>query len=230
MTILEVGVGPGFMTEQLLMQFPHSAITAIELAPQMVLYAQNYLAEKASEGWQVVSGSVIQMPFPEASFDFAVARLVFQHLPDPIRAAREVWRVLKPGGKLVVFDTDIDLAHVSEPRNPNCEQINKHTAEQQASRGGNRYVGRLLPRILKASGFVSPRLEVIISHSDILGIEAFFFELAPDRQRVQPLIDAGKMTEEEFNIRQIRFERQIADPNFLVMLLLLAACGTKLTS
>jgi len=33
--------------------------------------------------------------------------------------------------------------------------------------------------------------------------------------------------EEEFNARQARFERQIADPNFLMMLILLAACGTK---
>ncbi len=54
------------------------------------------------------------------------------------------------------------------------------------------HIGRSLPRILKASGFISLRLEAIISHSDILGIEPFFFELAPERQRLQPLIDAGK--------------------------------------
>lgn len=128
---------------------------------------------------------------------------------------------------MAILDSDLDLAYASEPRNPNREQINKNIAEQQAARGGNRYIGRLLPRILKESGFGELQLEAIISHTDIIGIEPFFFEIAPDRQRVQPLIDSGKMTEEEFNARQARFEQRIADPNVLMILILLAACVTK---
>lgn len=227
MSILEVGSGSGIVTEQLLLAFTNSTITCVELAPEMVQHAEHYLAEKSEEHWQIITGSVMQMPFAENQFDFAIARFLFQHLLNPLAAACEIWRVLKPGGKLVILDSDLDLAYTSEPRNPNREQINKNIAEQQAARGGNRYIGRLLPRILKESGFIEPQLEAIISHTDILGIEPFFFELAPDRQRVQPLIDAGKMTEEEFNNRQVRFERQITDPNFLMMLILLAACGTK---
>jgi ubiquinone/menaquinone biosynthesis C-methylase UbiE len=226
MRVLELGSGPGFMTEQLLLLLPHSTITAIDIAPEMVEYAQYYLAGNHEERWEVVLSSINALPFPDASFDFAIARFVFQHLPDPYEAARAVWRVLKPGRIFVILDSDIDFAFIAEPSYLNPQQV-QQTAQRQAARGGDRYIGRFLPRILKASGFVSLRLEAIISHSDILGVEPFFFELAPDRSRVQPLIDAGKMTEEEFQARQEYFEQRIADPNFLVMLILLAASGIK---
>jgi ubiquinone/menaquinone biosynthesis C-methylase UbiE len=42
------------------------------------------------------------------TFDFAAARFLFQHLTDPVSAAREVHRVLKPRARLVIIDVDDD--------------------------------------------------------------------------------------------------------------------------
>lgn len=82
MSILEVGSGSGIVTEQLLLMFLNSAITSVELAPEMVQHAKHYLARKNDEHWQIVTGSVMQMPFGENQFDFAITRFLFQHLHD----------------------------------------------------------------------------------------------------------------------------------------------------
>jgi len=49
-----------------------------------------------------VCGSALALPFPDASFDRVIASEVFEHIDDDIGAARELARVLKPGGTLAV--------------------------------------------------------------------------------------------------------------------------------
>ena len=104
MAVLEPGAGPGFITEQFLRLLPHSEITIVERDPVMVAQAQRYLAGKGIERVHFVTASVLDTGLPADTFDFAYARLIFQHLPNPAGAAREIWRVLKPGGRLVITD------------------------------------------------------------------------------------------------------------------------------
>jgi SAM-dependent methyltransferase len=49
-----------------------------------------------------VLADIVKMPFPEDTFDAIICSEVFEHLPDPVAAARELRRVLKPGGRLIL--------------------------------------------------------------------------------------------------------------------------------
>ncbi|PIP58155.1 MAG: hypothetical protein COX02_01785 [Candidatus Vogelbacteria bacterium CG22_combo_CG10-13_8_21_14_all_37_9] len=49
-----------------------------------------------------IVGSVYELPFPEASFEIVLCMVVLEHLEDPKRAITEMYRVLKPGGKIIV--------------------------------------------------------------------------------------------------------------------------------
>ncbi|MFO0694651.1 MAG: class I SAM-dependent methyltransferase [Polyangiales bacterium] len=53
---------------------------------------------------EVVHAGAESMPFPDASFDTVLATFVFCTIPDPHAAAREVRRILRPGGKLVMLE------------------------------------------------------------------------------------------------------------------------------
>ena len=55
------------------------------------------------EGLSVVQGSVLDLPFADASFDLAFSDGVIHHTPDPKRAYQELARVTKPGGAVYVW-------------------------------------------------------------------------------------------------------------------------------
>jgi SAM-dependent methyltransferase len=89
LSIAELGSGPGFLTEKLLATFPHLKVIAIEIDPFLVAYAKDYLSPKKqvsqrhSYQCNILQGSLMDTGLAANSFDFAITRLVLEHLPDP---------------------------------------------------------------------------------------------------------------------------------------------------
>lgn len=100
--ILDVGTGPGFFTI-LLSRLGHK-VTAMDASAGMVeTAARNF----AAEGLQVrvYEGDAEDLHQEGANtFDAVVSRDVVWTLPDPLKAYEEWFRILKPGGTLIVFD------------------------------------------------------------------------------------------------------------------------------
>jgi len=225
MSVLELGSGPGFFTEKLLGLLPNSSITAVEINPVLTKWAEQYLQGKASERLRIVEASIMDTRLPDNSFDFAVARFIFQHLPDPVGAAKEVLRVLKPGGKLVIIDTDKDLFWILEPPIPELQPIMKKVLQVQAAKGGNGLIGRMLWRIFQAVGFQNLDLETIVLHSDVLGIEVFLSQLDP--ARLMPMVQAGLLSEQEVESLRTSHTKFLTSPDPFILMLWLMACGEK---
>ncbi len=59
----------------------------------------DYLTDRSTPD---VVGSATDIPLADASFDSVVSTEVLEHVPDPLKALREMYRVLKPGGHLVL--------------------------------------------------------------------------------------------------------------------------------
>jgi SAM-dependent methyltransferase len=92
-SILDAGCGSGRNMVELAR---HGTVTGVELSDTSVR-----LARERGVG-EVVEGSVMDMPFEEGSFDLTVSLDVIEHLQDDIGALRELRRVTKPGGALLV--------------------------------------------------------------------------------------------------------------------------------
>lgn len=78
-------------------------ITATDLTPAMV----ERIRERARRLGRPVDARVMDahaLELPDGSFDAVVLHLIVAVVPDPVRALREVSRVLRPGGRAVVFD------------------------------------------------------------------------------------------------------------------------------
>lgn len=82
---------------------PGLTIDAIDISPGMVERARN----KASsyKGTLVVQVMDVQeLGFPDAAFDTVATAGTFCSVPDPVRGLRELYRCLKPGGQLLMFE------------------------------------------------------------------------------------------------------------------------------
>ncbi len=91
--ILDAGCGSGRNMVELAR---HGVVTGVELSGTSV-----QLARERDVG-EVLEGSVMDMPFDEGSFDLTVSLDVIEHLEDDVGALRELRRVTKPGGALLV--------------------------------------------------------------------------------------------------------------------------------
>jgi SAM-dependent methyltransferase len=227
MNILDVGSGPGFVSAQLLDMLPNSTVTGIELDPVMIEKSTSFLAPFLDNNrMTIVNGSLFNSGLPEASFDFAIARYVFQHLSDPVGAAREIRRLLKPGGKFVIHDIDDD-SHLFEPKaTPEVEAINARFLDEHTARGGDRHVGRKLLRILREAGFTAQTLQLIPIHSDEYGMDAIF--PVTGNEALKASLDAGELNQEEYDIL-LDFDEKSRGPEAITLLILYLACGTNPT-
>ncbi len=102
--VLEVGIGTGIS-----LPYYTRAVTelvGIEPSEALRMQCQNSLRHStpACQRVTIVDGDAQALNFDTSSFDSIVAFLVFCTIPDPHTAARELFRVLKPGGKMFFFE------------------------------------------------------------------------------------------------------------------------------
>jgi len=100
--VLDVACGGGLVVCAFA---PHvRKATGIDLTPAMLQQARKLALEKglANVSWR--QGDVTTLPFATGSFSIVVTRFSFHHFPDPLAVFKEMQRVCKPGGRIVVVD------------------------------------------------------------------------------------------------------------------------------
>lgn len=107
-TILEVGCGNGVFLPLLARAVGATGrVVGLDHAPEFVAEARARVTrEGLDDVVTVLEGDAYRLPFPDASFDAAHCERVLMHLADPVAALRELRRVVRPGGRVVVVEPD----------------------------------------------------------------------------------------------------------------------------
>ena len=101
-TVLDVACGPGLLACAFARVAKHA--TGIDMTPAMLEQARKTQQEQGLKNVSWLPGNVYSLPFPPAQFSIASSRFVFHHLEDPLAALKEMKRVCKPSGRIVVAD------------------------------------------------------------------------------------------------------------------------------
>ena len=96
---LDVGCGPGYWARTMI---PRGIqYTGIDISPRSAAIARESMRLFGLNG-TVEVGNAEKLPFPDGAFDHVVSEGVIHHTPDTASCAREIWRVLRPGGTAAV--------------------------------------------------------------------------------------------------------------------------------
>ncbi len=112
---LDAGCGRGMYTRVLLKRAAN--VTALDFDPNHIAALKRRLGHLPNLSLQV--GSADNMPFKDEQFDLVIHCEVLEHIPDDKKTVSELWRVLKPGGRLILSvpvppAPYLDRAHVRE--------------------------------------------------------------------------------------------------------------------
>jgi 2-polyprenyl-3-methyl-5-hydroxy-6-metoxy-1,4-benzoquinol methylase len=106
--IVDIGCGEGIMLEKLTRCFPHKNIVGLDSMAENVQIC-------SKRGLQIRLGDVYFLDFPQDSVDLVILMEVIEHLDDPNKAIQEIYKILKPGGKLIIVfpnDTTFIVARI----------------------------------------------------------------------------------------------------------------------
>ena len=96
-TILDIGMGTGWLTNRIRFFLPDSNVIGLDFAPGMTA-----VAKKKWEDLKIIQAHAARMPFPNDVTDIVISNLAYQWVEDLPGAFGEVYRVLKPGGKVFI--------------------------------------------------------------------------------------------------------------------------------
>lgn len=101
--ILDVGCGTGVVTRLAARRFPSARVTGIDLSNGMLRSAAELCRyEGIADRVRLVHQDAERLEFPDGAFDCVLSLFALRHFPDPLRALREMRRVVRPGAPVVV--------------------------------------------------------------------------------------------------------------------------------
>jgi arsenite methyltransferase len=149
--VLDVGSGPGLLAAELADE--GADVLGVDPSESMLAMARAREIPRAA----FVPGDALSLPVADASFDAAVSTQVLEYVEDVAGALREAHRVLRPGGRLLVLDTDWDsiVWHTAD-----LDRMRRVLAAWDAHLA-DPHLPRRLPGLLRRAGFTLTRTAVL---------------------------------------------------------------------
>ncbi len=102
--VLEIGFGPGLGLEQIKARVPQGFVAGVDTSKLMLQTASRRNAAAIAAGcMELKDADMTALPYPDDRFDKGLAVQVVNYLPDPLAGVHELFRVMKPNGRAVLY-------------------------------------------------------------------------------------------------------------------------------
>ena len=158
-SVLDVGCGTGvFLPGLSAIVGPEGRVVGLDHSAAFLKDARQRLAGASrSDRVELVEGDAHHLPFGDATFDAAHCERVLMHLSDPALAIREMRRVLRPGGRVLIAEVYAAGARMDHP-DPEAEQL---ISAELVSGMRNTWMGIAVRGLLVQMGFSDVSGEVV---------------------------------------------------------------------
>lgn len=118
--ILDLGCGPGTITAGFAAYVPEGSVTGVDLSPEVLEQARDILSRQPAPATKrgdvsFKVGNVLEgLPFSDDTFDVIFTNQTIIHIPEPIKAMKELRRVCKPGGLVACREGDFPFRFYPE--------------------------------------------------------------------------------------------------------------------
>ncbi len=176
-SILDLGSGPGFLACELAQEVGATGrVVAVDISSDMNSIASKRISAAGLAGRvEILEGDATALAFADATFDAAVSMQVVEYLAEPDAALRQLVRVLRPGGRLVIIDTDWDSLVWAATDRHRAARIaaawNEHLPDP--------YLPRSLAPRLRAAGFVLGEIRIVPILNTAYDATTFSYNIAP---------------------------------------------------
>ncbi len=108
--LLDLGAGTGDLAYEALRQQPQVKVIAADFTLEMMR-----IGRRNGSGPHWTAADALQLPFPDSTFQAVVSGFLMRNVSDPQRCLQEQYRVLQPGGRIVILDTTRPLCNLLSP-------------------------------------------------------------------------------------------------------------------
>jgi SAM-dependent methyltransferase len=175
-TVLDVACGPGLLACAFARVARH--VAGIDLTPAMLEQARALQRQQGLENLTWHEGDVLPLPYADHSFSIVSTRFAFHHFLDPLAVLKEMRRVCRPGGRVVVAD--------SAPAAKKADAFNRMERLRDPS-----HVRALSPEELRGlfadAGLPTPRVQPDFLPGDVESLLARSFPREGDADRIRKI-------------------------------------------
>jgi SAM-dependent methyltransferase len=169
--ILEAGSGSGAIIKALGEEYADHSFIGIDISEDRINQANAKIRNQNNV--KAIKANIYQLPFPDNHFDFIYSRFLYEYLQQPLEATQELFRVCKPGGKLLLQDLDGQFTQYPE----GSTELTEVLAFLRNQTGFDPNVGRKLFNFGKTAGFNFLNAEIEVYHKKFGILDSYNYEL-----------------------------------------------------
>lgn len=230
--IIEPGSGVGAQTIELKKRFPKIEIHCLDREKAQLDRAKEELSQRGSlEGINFHLGSADQMPFEDSSFQGAFICWFLEHLNDPVKVLKEVYRVLSAGSHIYCTEV-LNSSFFMDPYSPATLLFHYYFNDYQWNLGGSPFAGALLGRQLQDAGFqnIETKFHNILLDKRQPKMRKVFMDdyLAMLLSAAPELLKSGVIEQDTIDEMKEEWRKATEDPNSILQFSFVQAKATAL--